>query len=66
MDRLIEQTDLSKPEKRSWSLTHWGNRLAVSLIAAIAINVITGTAVGWVVGIVLFVLTTAIVTATRR
>lgn len=63
----IDNAETEKPAKRGWdfSWNHWANRLAYSLVAALAINSITHTALGWVIGIVLFVLTSAIVAARR-
>lgn len=48
-------------------MDHWGMRLFYSLAAGTVINVTTGIyALGTTVAVVLFVLTTAIVTASRR
>jgi hypothetical protein len=67
VDRIIEETRLDKPAKRwSWSLENWGNRLVYSIIAGTVVNLATGIyALGTVIAVVLFVLTTAIVTARR-
>lgn len=71
VDHLIDQTHLDKKivvkAKRDWSLNQWANRLMYSILAGIVINLTTGIYVlGTVVAVVLFVLTTAIVTARRR
>lgn len=34
VDRVIEQTNLSKPPKRSWSLALKGNRIALAVVIA--------------------------------
>jgi hypothetical protein len=67
VDRVIEQTHLDKPAKRwSWSWTNWGNRLVYCLLAGAVINWTTGIyALGTVIAVVLFVLTSAIVAARR-
>jgi hypothetical protein len=58
--------DTAKP-KRSWSLNYWGNRLVFCIFAGFVVNVSTGTnALGTVIAVVLFVLTTAIVHARNR
>lgn len=62
----IEGARAARP-KRSWSLDHWGMRLFYSVIAGAVVNWTTGAyALGTVVAVVLFVLTTAIVTVGRR
>lgn len=68
VDRVIEQTDLSKPEKRKWdhSWSNWGNRIAYSALAAIVISLLIGSAaIGWTLGVVLFVVTSAIASIRR-
>lgn len=71
VDHLIEQTNLQKPikvkGKRDWSWNHWSNRLTYSILAGVAVGAGTGIyALGTVIAVVLFVLTTAIVTTVRR
>lgn len=66
VDRVIEETSLAKPKRRDWSWNNWGNRLAYSILAGLAVNVVTGIyALGTTVTIILFVVTTAIVAARR-
>lgn len=65
VDRVIEQASYAKPKRWDWSLDRWPNRLSYSLLAALMINAITHTGLGWVIGIVLFVLTSAIIGARR-
>lgn len=67
VDRIIEQTTLSKPKRFDWSLNPVGNRIMYSVAAALAINLMTGwSAIGWVIGVVLFVLISAIVSTGRQ
>ena len=71
VDHLVDQTHLDKPIKVrrpfDWSWNPWGNRLAYSLVAGLVVNVSTGIyALGTVVAVMLFVLTTVIVTVSRR
>jgi len=50
-----------------WSLNNWGNRLLYSVLAGLVVNISTGIyALGTVIAVVLFVLTTAIVEVVRR
>lgn len=66
VDRVVEETSYAKPKRRDWSPTNWGNRLAYSILAGMAVNLATGIyALGTVIAVVLFVLTTAIVAARR-
>ena len=70
VDQLVDQTHLDKPitvkRKHDWSWNPWGNRLLYSLLAGTVVNLTTGIYVlGTVIAVVLFVLTTVIVT-TRR
>lgn len=60
VDRVIEQASYAKPKRWDFSWNRWPNRLSYSLLAALAINAITHTGLGWIIGIVLFVLTSAI------
>lgn len=68
VDRVIEETSLTKRQRRfDWSLRPWGNRLFYSLIAGTAVNLSLHTyALGTVIFVVLFVLTSAIIEAGRR
>jgi hypothetical protein len=70
VDRVIEEATATteKPKRRrwDWSLNPLGNRILYSVLAALFINVVTGTALGWVVGVVLLILTSAIVGVARR
>lgn len=67
VDRVIEQTSLTKPKRHDWSLNNWGNRLAYCLLAGMVVNLTTHLyALGIVVVVVLFVLTTAIAATRRR
>jgi tetrahydromethanopterin S-methyltransferase subunit B len=67
VDRVIEETSLAKPKRWDWSLNRWGNRLGYSVIAGTVVNLTTHIYVlGTVITVVLFVLTTAIVTVARR
>jgi hypothetical protein len=67
VDRVIEETDLSAKPKRSWTLQHWSNRLAASLLAGLVVYWGTASnALATIVAVMLFVLTTAIVTVARR
>lgn len=65
---LGHMTDVdARPRRLDWSLNAWGARLLYSLIAGTVVNLIAGSqALGAVVAVVLFVLTTAIVAAVRR
>lgn len=67
VDRVIEETSLSKPAKRwdgSWR--NWGNRIAYSVLAAIALSLLLGSpAIGWTIGLVLFVVTSAVASIRR-
>lgn len=70
IDRLIEQTHVDKPikvrRKHDWSWNNWGNRLVYCIAAGFVTNLATGiSALGVIVAVVLFVLTSAIV-AVRR
>lgn len=69
VDRVIEEAAATpdRPKRRwDWSLNPLGNRILYSVLAALFINVVTGTALGWVVGVVLLILTSAIVGVARR
>lgn len=71
VDELIDHTHVDKPIKVrrrfDWSFNPWGNRLFYSLVAGTVVNLALHTyALGCVIAVVLFVLTTAIVTAARR
>jgi hypothetical protein len=68
VDRVVEETHLDKPAKRwNWSWTNWGNRIVYCLLAGAIINWSTGLyALGTTVAVVLFVLTTAILSVRRR
>lgn len=61
-------TDVNaKPKRWDWTLNNWGSRLVYSLLAGTVVNLALGVrALGTVVAVVLFVLTTAIVTIRRR
>lgn len=66
VDRVIEETSLTKP-KRDWSLNNWGPRLLYCLLAGTVINLTTGIyALGTAITVVLFVLVTAVVAARRH
>lgn len=61
-----EETQEVRP-KRDWSLNNWGMRLVYSIAAGWVVNLALDTyALGTVIAVVLFVLTTAIVTVGRR
>jgi hypothetical protein len=67
VDRVLEDASSAKRKRWDGSLNNWGNRLAYSVIAGLIINLATGLyAVGTVIAVLLFVITTAIVTAVRR
>jgi asparagine N-glycosylation enzyme membrane subunit Stt3 len=51
---------------RDWSLNPAGNRVLYSVLVALVVNVATGTWYGWIVGAVLLLITSAIVTAGRN
>jgi hypothetical protein len=66
VDRVVEEATYTKPKRWDWSLNRWGNRAAYSIAAGFVVNLATGVyALGTVVAVVLFVLTTAVV-VTRR
>jgi hypothetical protein len=64
----IEEAESEKAGRHPWwSLERWGARLLYSLLAGTVINVATGiNALGTVIAVVLFVLTTVIVEVSRR
>lgn len=69
VDRIIEETSLSKPAKRQrdWSWNNWGNRIAYSVLAALALSLLLGSpAIGWALGLLLFIVTSAIVSVRRQ
>lgn len=67
VDRVVEETSLTKPKKRDWSWNNWGNRLLYSVLAAMAMSYLIGSpAIGWTLGVALFALTTAIVAGRKR
>lgn len=68
VDRVVEEASYAKPKRRfDWSLNPWGNRLFYSLAAGTVANLALHTyALGTVIAVVLFVLTTAIVMVGRR
>lgn len=67
VDRLVEETSFTAKPKRSWSMNNWGNRLFYSVAAGFFVNVTTHLyALGAIITVVLFILTTAIITAARR
>ena len=67
VDRVIEDAQAAKPKRWDFSLYRWPNRLFYSLLAGWIINISAGiNTLGTVVAVVLFVLTTAIVTVRRR
>lgn len=68
VDRVVEETHLDKPAKRwNWSWTNWGNRLVYCVLAGLVVNLATGIyALGTIITVVLFVLTSAIVFVGRR
>lgn len=70
VDELIDHTHVDKPikvkRKHDWSWNNWGNRLVYCIAAGFVTNLATGIpALGVLVAVVLFVLTSAIV-AVRR
>lgn len=65
----VSHTDeqAGKPKRSSWGIQNWGVRLLYCVIAWAVVNLTTGLyALGAVVAVVLFVVTTAIVAAGRR
>jgi hypothetical protein len=67
MDAIEEETEHEKPRRWDFSWNRWSNRVIYSLIAGTVINVATGiNALGAVVTVVLFVLTSVIVEVGRR
>lgn len=59
--------DAGAKKRWDWSLNNWGNRLIYSVLAGIVVDLGTGIrALGWVVAVVLFVLTSAVVLTLRR
>lgn len=71
VDRIIEQASYAKPRRWDFSLSRWGNRIVYALLAGWVVSFATGHAtgingIGWVIAVVLFVLTTTIVEVSRR
>ena len=71
VDHLVDQTHLDKPitvrRKFDWSWNPWGNRLVYCVLAGILVGLVLGSsAIGTVIAVVLFVLTSAIVAARRN
>lgn len=66
--RVVEESSDAKPKRRwDWSMNLWGNRLGYSIAAGFLVNVAAHTrTLGTVIAVVLFVITTAIVTTRRR
>ena len=67
-DQGRQDEDTAEPRRRfDGSLNPWPNRLVYSLLAGTVVNLAVGSrTLGTVIAVVLFVLTTAIVTAGRR
>lgn len=66
VDRVIEEAVMTKSPGRDWGMNPLGNRIMYSVVIALFINVATSSALGWIVGVVLLALMSAIVAGKRR
>lgn len=63
----INKAGTARPAWRSWGFEHWGMRLFYAIAAGTVVNLVTGIyALGTIVAVVLFVLSTVIVLVARQ